>query len=112
MSYIDNMSPSDFKAQRLSKNEARKQVTKIISKHPANIYFSSHALEELDNDDLTTADALNVLKSPNSKIHKDGEFKNGSYRYRLETNNLMIVIAFQEAGDGISIITAWDKRKR
>src|SRR4051794_26566325 len=112
ISYIDSMSPIDYKASRLNRNEAKKQVAKVISQHPSNIFFSGHALRELRNDDLTTADALNVLKSPDSKILLDGEFEKGSYRYRLETRNIMIVIAFQEDGKGISIVTAWDKRNK
>lgn len=111
MSYIDIMSPLDYKTSRLNRNEARKQVTKVMKEHPGNLYFSNHALKELEKDDLTTLDALNILKSSDSKILKDGELEKGSYRYRIETTNIMVVIAFREDGKGISVITAWDKRK-
>lgn len=105
------MSPIDYKASRLNRNEARKQVTKILSQHPEAVRFSRHALEELEKDDLTTGDALNVLRSPDSKIHKDGELEKGSYRYRVETNNILVVIGFQEDGNGLVVITAWRKGK-
>lgn len=59
------MSPLDYKEQRLSRNEARKQISKIVSDNPGNIRFSKHAVEELENDDLTTADAL---RSPDDDL--------------------------------------------
>lgn len=105
------MSPLDFKACKLNKNEARKQVTKVVTTHPERVFFTRHAREELENDDLTTVDAWNVLKSPDSKILGEGEFKDGSFRYRLETANILVVIAFQEDGLGLSVITAWRKKK-
>ena len=69
------MSPIDYKASRLNRNEARKQISKIVSQHPEAVRFTGHAREELEKDDLTTVDAFNVLKSPDSKIHKDGELE-------------------------------------
>jgi hypothetical protein len=105
------MSPDDYREERLSRNEARKQITKILSQHPENIRFSRHALVELKNDDLTLTDALNLLKSPASKIHLEGEWENGNYRYRLETLNILVVVGFWQDGTGLNVITAWDKRK-
>ena len=80
--------------------------------HPQNVIFSRHALEELKADGLTTVDALNVLKSADARILTEGEFVNGSYRYRLETKNIMIVISFWITGDGLIVVTAWDKRNK
>jgi hypothetical protein len=74
------MSPSDYKEQRLSRNEARKQISKVMSLHVENVRFSRHALKELENDNLTPTDALNVLKSLDAKIIQDGELENGNYR--------------------------------
>lgn len=104
------MSPVDYKTHRLSRSEARKQIAKIMNHLSGKFYFSHHTRIELENDDLTTGDALNVLKSPDPKINIDGEFERGSYRYRLETNHLMVVIAFQEDGEALTVVTAWDKR--
>lgn len=105
------MSPSDYKLEKLNRNEARKLAAKIMSQTPQNVRFSRHAIEELTHDDLTTTDAINVLTSPDSRIHQDGEWENGNYRYRLEISNLMIVIGFWKDGYGINVVTAWDKRK-
>ena len=105
------MSPSDYRGQKLDRQEARKQVSKIISKNPNEVRFSVHATQELMKDGLTTVDAQNVLKSSDAKIHQDGEFEKGSYRYRMETTNLVVVIAFTVDGSGLNVVTAWDKRK-
>lgn len=86
-------------------------MAKIMSHHPENVRFSKHAMVELANDDLTPTDALNVLKSPDAKIHREGEWENENYRYRLETSNLLIVVGFWSDGTGLNVVTAWDKRK-
>jgi len=106
------MSTFDYKTRRLDRNEARKLIIKIMNQHPEKVFFSRHALEELKNDGLTTLDAINILKSPGARIYTEGEFEKGSYRYRLETTNMMVVVAFLELGDGMVIVTAWDKRRK
>jgi hypothetical protein len=106
------MTPLNYSSNRLSRNEARKLVNLILAKHPDRIWFSKHALNELYKDGLDTVDAFNLLKSPDSRIYDEGELCNGTYRYRLETNNLVIVITFSEDGKNIMIVTAWDKRKK
>lgn len=105
------MSNIDFKSKKTDKVKARKLVVEIATKHPKNVMFSNHALEKLKKDNLTLADAWNVLKGT-AKIHQEGEFERGSYRYRLETNFLMLVVAFWPDGKGLNVITGWDKRKK
>ncbi len=105
------MVPSNFKTERSNKNEARKQIRLVVQQYPNSVMFSKHALEELTKDNLTTLDAWNVLTSVDAKIYDDGEYCQGSYRYRLETNNIVVVIAFSSDGLGLIIVTAWDKRK-
>jgi hypothetical protein len=105
------MSPHDYRSGKLGKNEARKLISKIVVQHPENIRFSGHAIKELAADDLTVTDALNVLKSPDGRIHQDGELESGSYRYRMETANLVVVVAFSVDGASLNVVTAWDKRK-
>lgn len=105
------MSSIDYKTKRLDKVAARKLIAEIVTKHAANVHFSRHALDEMDNDDLCTPDIWNVLKSSDSRIIDEGELEKGSYRYRLETAFIMVVIAFTSNGDGLFIVTVWDKRK-
>jgi hypothetical protein len=108
----DKISSIDFKSKRSDKVKARKLVAEIVNRYPQNISFSGHALSELQKDALTTVDAWNILKSTAAKIHGEGELEKGSYRYRLETNFIMVVISFWPDGKGLTIVTAWDKRKK
>jgi len=106
------MSTIDFKAIKLDKTHARKAVAKIVRESPGNIYFSRHSREEMEKDDLTTGDIWNVLESSDARIVDEGELQNGSYRYRLETNFILVVVAFHENGEGFNIVTVWDKRRK
>ena len=102
----------NYKTKRLNKNAARKLIARIVNEHSQEVVFSRHALQEMDKDDLNTIDIWNVLKSTDSRLLKDGELERGSYRYRLETAFLTVVLAFHQGGEGLSIVTAWDKRKK
>lgn len=100
------MSHSDLRSHKMNRQEARKLLTKIMIGKPHNLVFSRHSREELLKDGLTTVDAINVLKSPDAKILDDAELKNGSYRYRVETKNICIVVVF-ESEEKLIVVTAW-----
>ncbi|MDD4976106.1 MAG: DUF4258 domain-containing protein [Bacteriovorax sp.] len=106
------MSIKNYKLNQIDKTQARKKIGEILRLSKEGPIFSKHALSELANDGLTTTDAVNVLKSCNARILRDGEFENGSFRYRLETAYILLVISFNQAGTKIIVITAWDKRTR
>jgi len=95
--------------KRLDKTEARKRVVEIVSRHPSNIRFSRHALEELKNDSLIVSDILNVIRSPAARIVGEGEYERGSFRYRLETNRIAVLIAFDSPVSFV-VVTAWRKK--
>ena len=103
---IDKKSTIDV-TSRLDRTQARKLLTEILNKSgTCKISFSGHCREELKKDDLTTVDAFNILKAGN--IFKDPELTNGTYRYRVETNNIVVVVSFL-APDFIRCVTAWRK---
>ena len=106
------MSISNYRTNKVDKNQARKLVLQIMRHHSGNVNFSGHATSEMTNDGLTSGDIWNVLESSDARIVDEGEFEKGSYRYRLETNFIMVVIAFHPKGDGLNIVTVWDKRKK
>lgn len=108
-SIADIMSIIDYRKKRLDKNQARKLISLIVTQFPQNIFFSRHALVEIKKDDLTTSDILNVIKSGHAQIHSDAELENGSYRYRLETQNIMVVLAFSSS-ESMIVVTAWRKK--
>jgi uncharacterized protein DUF4258 len=94
--------------QKLDRNRARKLVSEVAARYPANIRFSRHALEEMGMDNLTTGDVLNIIKSPSAKIIEEPELERGSFRYRLRTNNITVVLAF-DSKTSFVVITAWRK---
>lgn len=54
--------------------------------------------------DLKFGDAFNVLKA--GKILNDPDYENGSFRYRVQTNKITVVIVFKKPNH-IFIVTAW-----
>lgn len=102
---------ADYKSDKLDRTHARKTIAEIVARFAHNVHFSRHALEEMAKDDLTTVDVWNVLKSADARIIDEGEFTKGSYRYRLETSFIMVVVAFHSNGEGLNVVTVWDKRR-
>ena len=102
------MSKNDIRQQRLGRTQARKLISKIVTQHPHRVFYTKHCRKELLDDDLTTSDLLNVLTSSDSRIEDEPEIEGGSYRYRLETNKIMVVLAFS-TDTSLVVITAWRK---
>lgn len=105
------MSPIDYKSHKLDKGQVRKLIARLIA-DGAIVHFSGHSLEEMSKDGLCQGDVRNILGSTDARINSDGELEKGSYRYRLETNFIMVVVAFNRVGTQIVVVTVWDKRKR
>ena len=51
----------------------------------------SHARREMEKDGLTDVDAVNVLRGG---MVREGEFENGSWRHRVETQRMVFVVTF------------------
>ena len=85
--------------------EAAKWVIREILR-AGRLTYSSHAKQELLADELTTLDVVNVLRGG---VVRPGEFEHGSWRYRVETQRLAIVIAFRSALH-LVVVTAWRRR--
>lgn len=73
------------------------------------IWFFTRSIAgwKLDKDNLKTGDINNVLKW--GKIHNNPEMESGSYRYRVETNKIMVVFVFVN-NTSIKCITCWRKQ--
>lgn len=69
-----------------------------------NLSFSTHALNKIDERGLITEDCINALKY--RVWIAPAEFENGSYRYRISTHKLCVVIAFVSVSE-IRVVTAW-----
>ena len=103
-------SHSDYKSHKLQKEEARKLLGRMIREDGINVLFSKHAREELKKDGLGIDDAISILASTDAKILKEAEFEKRTYRYRVETIDFCLVIAFNSE-DELIVVTAWRKRK-
>ena len=84
--------------------QAKKLVRQILEK--GTVEFTKHALIELNNDNLSEIDAINVLRGG---WPSPAEFENGSWRYRFETTRICVVVSFR-TDQWTVIITAWRKR--
>lgn len=70
--------------------------------------FSDHALDEMRKDRLTTVDCVNVLRGG---VVEQGELERGSWRYRVRTNVICVVVAFRSETH-LVVVTAWRIRSR
>jgi hypothetical protein len=80
---------------------AKRLIRKIIEL--GTVTFSKHALEEMAKDDLTTVDCVNVLRGG---VVEPGELERGSWRYRVSTTRMCVVVAFRSE-DELAVVTAW-----
>lgn len=92
---------------KLGPNQARKILTEILNRAgTSKITFSRHCREEMKDDSLTTVDVFNVLKA--GRVYDDPEWVHETYRYRVETDTIIVVIAFGHPSY-VRCITAWRK---
>jgi hypothetical protein len=72
------------------------------------VSFSGHAVEEMRKDKLTTVDCTNVLRGG---VVEPGESDRGSWRYRVKTNMICVVVVFRSETE-LVVVTAWRIRQR
>ncbi|HET9950183.1 MAG TPA: hypothetical protein VFS09_00160 [Candidatus Eisenbacteria bacterium] len=67
------------------------------------VVTSVHARQEMESDAVTYFDCVAVLRSG---IVRPGELERGTWRYRVETRRVVVVIAFRSESK-LVIVTAW-----
>jgi len=82
--------------------EAVKRLIRDVLKGGRFIY-SKHAKDEMLADDLTTVDCENVLRGG---VVRPGEYEHGTWRYRVETSKIAVVVAFRSERE-LVVVTAW-----
>jgi hypothetical protein len=82
--------------------EAKALIREILSAGEAT-YSKPHAEERLGKWNLSTLDCVNVLRGG---AVAEGEYENGSWRYRVCTQRICVVVRF-ETEDILQIVTAW-----
>ena len=88
----------------LNNNQARKLLSEILN--TGTLYWSRHAETEMEKDNLTKNDVLNVLRG--GHITDPGEYEKGSWRYRVLTAKICVVVAFNSESS-VAVVTAWRK---
>ena len=85
----------------LAPGAAKRLIRDILQS--GRFIYSKHAKDEMLNDDLTTVDCENVLRGG---VVRPGEYENGTWRYRVETGKIAVVIAFRSE-QALVVVTAW-----
>jgi hypothetical protein len=68
-----------------------------------NVVLTSHAQQEMAKDNMTMLDVTNVLRGG---VVDPGEYENGSWRYRVRTGRMCVVVAFRSEAE-LVVVTAW-----
>lgn len=90
----------------LKPSEARKLIHHIL-KNGDVTYSRPHAIERMEEREMDTSDCINILRG--GKV-REGEYENGSWRYRVETPKMAVVVAFIDE-DELMIVTAWREKR-
>jgi len=88
-------------SEPLAPDRARRLIQKVLQK--GVVGFSGHALAELANDGLSTADTVNVLRAG---VVERAELERGTWRYRVRTDRIAVVVAFRSESE-MTVVTAW-----
>jgi hypothetical protein len=70
--------------------------------------FTRHARDEMAQDGLLAVDVINVLRAG---LVEFSEERHGSFRYRVYTRKLTVVVAFRSA-EQLAVVTAWRSGRR
>jgi len=85
--------------------EAKRLIREIIAS--GEIVSSRHAAREMEKDDVTMVDCINVLRGGGVE---PAEWENGSWRYRVHTQRIWVVVAFRSESR-LVVVTAWRSRR-
>jgi hypothetical protein len=83
-------------------NAAAKRLIARVLPH-GTVAFSGHAQQEMAKDALESTDCLSVLRGGWVEF---SELENGTWRYRVRTQRLFVVVAFRSE-DELVVVTAW-----
>jgi hypothetical protein len=75
----------------LSPSDAKRLIQGIVSN--GSVTFCGHAQQEMAKDDLAATDLLNML---HGGVVEPAEFENGSWRHRVRTARMCVVVAFSQ----------------
>lgn len=85
----------------LSPPDARRLIHQILQ--DGSVSFSRHAEQEMAKDNLTMIDVTNILRGG---VVDPPELENGSWRYRVRTARIAVIVAFRSEPE-LRVVTAW-----
>jgi hypothetical protein len=88
-------------AEPLDNPKAKRPISTILA--TGTVSFSGHALREMANDGLEATDCLSVLRAGWVEF---SELEPGSWRYRVRTGKLFVVVTFRSEEEFV-VVTAW-----
>jgi len=92
---------TDALDEPLSPPRARAVLRSILE--TGRVTFSSHALEEMTEDNIAQAEAIAVIRGG---VIEPAEFERGSWRYRIRAANTYVVVTFRSETWSV-VVTAW-----
>jgi hypothetical protein len=81
-------------------------VKSSVDENNAFVSLTRHARNEMRADGMDSPDVLNVLRA--GRVFEDGEYQNGSWRYRVHTEFFCVVVAFRGPNQ-LVVVTVWRK---
>jgi hypothetical protein len=81
--------------------EAKRLLRAILA--GGEVVFTNHALDEMDQDGISQAEAIGVLRSG---VVEPAELERGSWRYRVCAHRTYVVTAFRSEVAAV-VVTAW-----
>jgi hypothetical protein len=88
-------------SEPLAPTRAKQLIAQIMAS--GRTVYSRHAQEEMENDDLISNDVVNVLRGG---VVDQPEMAGGSWRYRVRTHRIVVVVAFASDAE-LRVVTAW-----
>lgn len=89
----------------LEPDRARQLIRSILQ--TGRFSYSKHCVAEMERDDMTTVDCENILRAG---VVGPPDFEKGSWRYRVQTNRMAVVVAFRSPQE-LVVVTAWREKK-
>ena len=88
------------------KPDGAKQLIRSILQ-TGRFSYSRHCVMEMEKDDMTTVDCENILRAG---VVQPPDFEKGTWRYRVQTNRMAVVVAFRSSQE-LAVVTAWREKK-
>lgn len=103
------MTTNNYKTTKLQKENARKRIVALAAN--GKVLLSGHARVRMIDRNIIFNDLMNVLLSPSMRV-SEGEFENGSYRYRCSTSKFVVVVGFVVRGDGVVVVSVFEAGRK